>query len=251
MVRKFGPLVAAGSVAVVLVAALMLNAEDAPAPDAAAQKVATPTYPDRFKSLETRVSYAIGVDLGSNFKSLEVNLDPKMLSEGAHDALYGDRLQLSDEQIQATMREFQQEVARRRATQQQSRASEEARDLAAFISTESAPAEFTQTASGLKYRVLKAGEGASPKPTSVVRVHYHGQLTDGTVFDSSVERGEAIEFPVNGVISGWTEALQLMNPGARFELLIPSDLAYGEQGAPPAIPANAELRFFVELISFR
>jgi FKBP-type peptidyl-prolyl cis-trans isomerase len=114
-----------------------------------------------------------------------------------------------------------------------------------------APKTFTTTASGLKYRVLRKGTGAAPKATSTVKVHYHGWLDNGTKFDSSYDRREAIEFPLNGVIPGWTEGMQLVGEGGMIELESPSNLGYGARGAPPVIPANATLHFLVELIAVR
>jgi FKBP-type peptidyl-prolyl cis-trans isomerase FklB len=104
------------------------------------------------------------------------------------------------------------------------------------------------TASGLQYKVIKSGTGATPKPTDTVKVHYHGTLTNGTVFDSSVERGQSISFPVNRVIKGWVEALQLMKVGDKWTLFIPANLAYGERSPSPDIPANSPLIFEVELL---
>ena len=114
-----------------------------------------------------------------------------------------------------------------------------------------APKTFTATASGLKYRVLRKGTGAAPKASSTVKVNYHGWLDNGTKFDSSYDRREAIEFPLNGVIPGWTEGMQLVGEGGMIELEIPSNLGYGARGAPPVIPANATLHFLVELIAVR
>ena len=114
-----------------------------------------------------------------------------------------------------------------------------------------APKAFASTASGLQYRVLRKGTGANPKATSNVKVNYHGWLDDGKVFDSSYKRGEAIEFPLNGVIPGWTEGMQLVGQGGMIELLIPSKLGYGARGAPPVIPPNATLHFLVELLDVR
>jgi FKBP-type peptidyl-prolyl cis-trans isomerase FkpA len=110
---------------------------------------------------------------------------------------------------------------------------------------------FATTGSGLQYRVLRKGAGASPKATNTVKVNYHGWLDDGKVFDSSYQRGEAIEFPLNGVIPGWTEGMQLVGQGGMIELLIPSNLGYGARGAPPVIPPNATLHFLVELLDVR
>jgi len=111
-----------------------------------------------------------------------------------------------------------------------------------------APEEFTTTESGLKYRILREGEGEKPTPDDTVRCHYRGTLEDGTVFDSSYQRGKPASFPLTGVIAGWTEGLQHVREGGKIELIIPYELAYGEQGRPPKIPPKAELRFIVELL---
>lgn len=114
-----------------------------------------------------------------------------------------------------------------------------------------APKAFTTTGSGLQYRVLRQGAGTKPKAANTVKVNYHGWLDDGKVFDSSYSRGEAIEFPLNGVIPGWTEGMQLVGQGGMIELLIPANLGYGVRGAPPVIPPNATLHFLVELLEVR
>ena len=113
------------------------------------------------------------------------------------------------------------------------------------------PKEFTTTATGLQYRVLRSGTGINPKSSNTVKVNYHGWLDDGKVFDSSYERGKPIEFPLSGVIPGWTEGMQLVGKGGMIELQIPSKLGYGRRGAPPVIPADAQLHFIVELIEVR
>ncbi len=116
---------------------------------------------------------------------------------------------------------------------------------------ENSPTTFTTTSSALKYRVLRKGEGKAPKATQTVEVHYHGWLDNGTVFDSSYERRESISFPLNRVIAGWTEGMQLVGEGGMIELEIPSDLGYGNRGAPPDIPPKATLHFLVELIQVK
>jgi FKBP-type peptidyl-prolyl cis-trans isomerase len=111
--------------------------------------------------------------------------------------------------------------------------------------------KFTETKSGLKYRILRKGEGAKPKASSTVKVHYHGWLDGGKVFDSSYKRGESISFPLSGVIKGWTEGMQLVESGGMIELTIPSDLGYGDRGSPPVIPPKATLHFLVELLEVK
>ena len=115
----------------------------------------------------------------------------------------------------------------------------------------SAPGSFTKTATGLEYRVLRAGSGEKPTAADTVSVHYHGWLDNGTVFDSSYKRGQSIEFPLNGVIPGWTEGMQLVAQGGMIELQIPSAIGYGARGAPPVIPPNATLHFVVELLDVK
>ena len=119
---------------------------------------------------------------------------------------------------------------------------------AAFIPSETTPKMMT-TESGLKYEVLKEGDGPRPGPTDKVNVHYHGMLDDGTVFDSSVDRGQTISFGLDQVIKGWTEGLQLMKVGSKYRFVIPPDLAYGAAGRPPVIPPSATLTFEVELFA--
>lgn len=114
-----------------------------------------------------------------------------------------------------------------------------------------APTSFSKTASGLEYRILRAGAGEKPAATNTVSVHYHGWLDNGTVFDSSYKRGESIEFPLNRVIPGWTEGMQLVGKGGMIELQIPSAIGYGARGAPPVIPPNATLHFVVELLDVK
>jgi FKBP-type peptidyl-prolyl cis-trans isomerase FklB len=164
--------------------------------------------------------------------------------EGMKDAYAGEALRVEIPEIQAAFEAINAEIQKRRE--------EEAKVLAAegtaFLEDNAKRAEVTVTESGLQYEVLATGEGDKPAADSTVRVHYHGTLINGTVFDSSVERGQPAEFPVNGVIKGWTEALQLMAPGAKFRLYIPHDLAYGERGAGASIAPFSTLVFDVELL---
>lgn len=195
-------------------------------------------------SLETdddKTFYAMGFMLGGNLQRL--TLSDKELA-----ALYkGISAASKNEKSEVDMAKFQnriQEVFKARMDKVASKEKEAGLAyLDKFVKEESA----TKTASGLAYKVIKEGTGATPAAEDVVEVHYHGTLSDGTVFDSSVERGKTISFPLNRVIKGWTEGLQLMKEGGKTKFVIPADLAYGEAGAPPKIPGGATLVFEVEL----
>jgi FKBP-type peptidyl-prolyl cis-trans isomerase FklB len=143
---------------------------------------------------------------------------------------------------------YQQEMQMKQVAEMTAAAAENAKQAEAFLSKNSLQEGVVSLPSGLQYKVLAKGEGATPKIDSKVEVHYAGTLIDGTEFDSSYQRGEPVSFPVNGVIPGWTEALQLMKEGDKWQLVIPPQLAYGENGAPPVIPANSALVFEVELL---
>ncbi len=202
-------------------------------------------------ALETqkdKVSYIIGQNIGQNFRQqgLDVELiDVDKLRLGMKDALAGLDSRLTDDEIETIMTAFQQQMMDR----QDSRRVENKRKGEEFLAQNAREAGVTVLPSGLQYRVIEEGTGEIPGETSVVKVHYTGTLIDGTVFDSSVERGQPATFPVNGVIAGWTEALQLMPVGSKWKLFIPSDLAYGEHGAGGDIGPNATLIFDVELLS--
>jgi FKBP-type peptidyl-prolyl cis-trans isomerase FkpA len=195
-------------------------------------------------ALETeddKTFYAMGFMLGGNLQRL--TLSDKELS-----ALYkGIAAASKNEKSEVEMSKYQnriQEVFKARMDKVAAKEKESGQGfLAKFVKDEGA----TKTASGLAYKVIKEGTGATPGPEDIVEVHYHGTLADGSVFDSSVERGKTISFPLNRVIKGWTEGLQTMKEGGKTKFVIPSDLAYGEAGAPPKIPGGATLVFEVEL----
>jgi FKBP-type peptidyl-prolyl cis-trans isomerase FklB len=194
-----------------------------------------------------RVSYAIGVNLGTSFQREELNIDQKALFAGVSDAMAGKPV-LSQAEVQSTIMKFQQEMM---AKQQAKMAAEGEKNLKAgeaYLAENAKKEGVKTTASGLQYKVLKSGTGQSPKDTDTVKVHYEGSLIDGTVFDSSIKRGEPATFPVKGVIPGWTEALEMMKVGDKWQLVIPPKLAYGERGHPPVIPPNSTLVFDVELL---
>ncbi|MBS7326185.1 MAG: FKBP-type peptidyl-prolyl cis-trans isomerase [Thiopseudomonas sp.] len=221
--------------AVVAVATLTLTGCDN---KAAADKV-------ELKTPEQKVSYGIGLGLGKNIKDDGIDgISPQAVAAGMADALAGKQ-RLDDEELQKAFT-FVQERELERANALND---ETAKAGKAFLAENAKREGVITTESGLQYKVLVKADGKQPKASDTVRVHYEGTLTDGSVFDSSVERGEPVEFPVMAVIPGWVEALQLMHVGEKYQLFVPSDLAYGPTSPTPAIPANSTLVFEVELLA--
>jgi FKBP-type peptidyl-prolyl cis-trans isomerase len=212
---------------------------DAPAAAAAPAAPATPAPVSMDK-----VSYFIGNNIGQNFKSQGIAIDIPALNEGIKAALSGEKPKYTQEELMTAMQAFEASMQAKAA----------ARGQEAKAAGDKALAEngkrkgVTTTASGLQYEVIKEGTGAKPTATEKVSVHYHGTLLNGKVFDSSVERGMPITFGVQEVIKGWTEALQLMPVGSKWKIYIPSQLAYGENGAGGDIGPNEALIFEVELL---
>lgn len=198
------------------------------------EKVELTTMKDKF-------SYSIGVDIGRRLKQQPLDIDPDILTRGLKDALGGEEVLLTDDEMRETFMKARQEQ-----TQKLSGDNKEAGE--AFLLKNKDQEGVTTLPSGLQYKVVKAGSGRSPAATDTVTVHYRGRLLDGREFDSSYKRGEPTRFPVNQVIPGWQEALQLMKPGDKWEVYIPSDLAYGQQGSGPVIGPNAMLIFEMELL---
>jgi FKBP-type peptidyl-prolyl cis-trans isomerase FklB len=194
-----------------------------------------------------KVSYIIGTQIARNFKSqdIEVNLEPLMW--GLKDVLGGKELALSQEEIQQVYASFQQRMRAKQAAKAAKEAAENLDKGKAFLEQNKAKEDVKALPSGLQYKVLTEGTGAAPTADDKVKTHYRGTLIDGTEFDSSYKRNQPAEFAVKGVIKGWTEALQLMKEGAKWELYIPADLAYGERGRP-GIPPNSVLIFEIELL---
>lgn len=201
-----------------------------------------------FDSPQARRSYALGMDIGNSLKELPVDIQVDELAEGVRDTVSGNETRLSQEELDGVMQSFVQDME----AAQQKKASEQANnnlEKGEQFLAENKDKEGVQTTdSGLQYKVVEEGDGPSPDADDSVTVHYTGKLIDGTVFDSSRKRGEPVTFPVDAVIPGWTEALQLMKQGAKYELYIPADLAYGERGAGAQIGPNETLIFDVELI---
>lgn len=212
------------------------------------------------KSLDDSISYAIGADFASSgLKSPQIqealDINAVMLCRGFLDAMEekGD-MALTDESRQQVLMALQQKLNSQQGQMQeqmQQKAAENQAQGVAFLEQNKNVDGVVALPSGLQYKVEREGSGASPSSSDVVSVHYEGRLINGEVFDSSYERGEPVEFPVNGVIRGWTEALTLMKPGAKWQLFIPSDLAYGPQGSGPQIGPNSTLIFDVELLEVK
>jgi FKBP-type peptidyl-prolyl cis-trans isomerase FklB len=189
------------------------------------------------------VSYSLGVNIGTNLKGQgfgDINLATMM--KAMEDVMGGKTLAINEEDANQTIQNYFSTLMEKKAGEAKSKGE-------AFLVENGKKAGITTTASGLQYEVIKMGEGPKPAATDKVTVHYHGTLIDGTVFDSSVERGQPATFPLNGVIAGWTEALQLMPVGSKFRIFLPSNLAYGERGAGQLIGPNSTLIFEVELLS--
>jgi FKBP-type peptidyl-prolyl cis-trans isomerase FklB len=198
-----------------------------------------------FQTLEQRVSYGIGQRMGGQLASNPfTGLDPQAVAAGLIHALQGQPSQVPGPELDAAFAE----ITQRMKAQEAQKAKQQAAAGEAFLAQNAQRPEVVVTASGLQYEILQAGTGTKPSASSTVKTHYHGTLIDGSVFDSSVERGQTAEFPVNRVIAGWTEALQLMPVGSKWRLFIPYQLAYGEQGAGGAIAPYSALIFEVELI---
>jgi FKBP-type peptidyl-prolyl cis-trans isomerase FklB len=197
----------------------------------------------QLKDQKDKVSYSIGLQIGFNLSRQKVDISPDVLAAGIKDALAG-KPQLSPDQIKEIMTTFEKDME-----QKQKEAGEKNKtEGAKFLEENKKKDGVKTTASGLQYKVLKEGNGAQPKATDTVSVNYRGTLINGTEFDSSYKRGQPATFPVNGVIKGWTEALQLMKVGSKYQLFIPSSLAYGERAVSPDLGANSTLIFEVELL---
>ncbi len=198
---------------------------------------------------KSRISYTIGVNIGQDFKTQKMDVDTDVLLMGLKDSLAGKELRLTEEEMVAEIQTFQQEMQAKMAAEMESMVAKNQTEGETFLAENAKQEGVVVTESGLQYKVIEAGEGDSPGAADVATVHYRGTLIDGTQFDSSYDRGQPATFPVGGVIAGWTEALQLMKPGAKWQLVIPAELAYGERGAGQDIGPNATLIFDVELVS--
>lgn len=202
----------------------------------------------QLKDQKQKVSYGIGYNLGQNLMRDNLDLDPQVLAKGIMDAMTKQKPQMTEDEIRATLLAFQQQLQKDAQAKMQKAAQENVAKGKKFLADNAKKEGIKTTKSGLQYKVVKSGSGKTPKLNDRVTTHYRGTLIDGTEFDSSYKRNQPATFPVNGVIGGWTEALQLMKEGDKWQLFIPSDLAYGERGSGPDIGPNEVLIFDIELL---
>ncbi|WP_096086463.1 FKBP-type peptidyl-prolyl cis-trans isomerase [Agaribacterium haliotis] len=198
-----------------------------------------------YSTVEKKVSYGIGLQMGQQLAANPFDgVDLDALAQGIKDIFEGKELAVPHEELDAAFKEINERMTAKKAEQAKVAGAEGE----AFLAENAKKDGITVTDSGLQYEILVQGEGETPSASSTVKTHYHGTLIDGSVFDSSVERGQPAEFPVGGVIAGWTEALQLMPVGSKYRLYIPHNLAYGERGAGAQIAPFSALVFEVELL---
>jgi FKBP-type peptidyl-prolyl cis-trans isomerase FklB len=203
--------------------------------------------PFELKDNKDKASYSIGLNIGSNLKRQNVELNTDAFMAGMKDALDGKKPLLNDQEVKEAMTNLEKDMQQKQAAAAQKNLAEGEK----FLEENKKKPGVKTTASGLQYKVEKEGTGAQPKATDTVTVNYRGTLINGTEFDSSYKRGQPATFPVSGVIKGWTEALQLMKTGAKYQLFIPPNLAYGERSAGREIPPNSTLIFDVELLDVK
>lgn len=203
----------------------------------------------QLKDKKDKISYSIGVDIGKSILKQKIDINTESFVQGFKDGQSDKSTLMTEDEIRQTLMALQTEMLERQKTDMKNLATKNLTDGQKFLEDNKKKQGVITLPSGLEYRIIKEGKGESPKATDVVTTHYRGKLIDGTEFDSSYNRGEPVKFTVNGVIPGWTEALQLMKPGAKWELFIPSKLAYGEHGVGQIIGPNSTLIFEVELLS--
>lgn len=198
----------------------------------------------KLETLDQKAAYIIGTSIGCQVGQIDISA----MAAGIKDSAAGAKLRFTDEEMQQIMSEYQEAAMAKKNPEAAKAAADNAAAEKAFLEKNGKEEGVKTTASGLQYKVLKEGSGDKPTAQNEVKVHYHGTLLDGTVFDSSVQRGEPAQFPVGGVIPGWIEALQLMNPGSKYKLFIPAKLAYGNRQMGDKIKPGSTLIFEVELL---
>ena len=228
--------------AVLASAGFVLAGDAAPAAPPAAETPAAPSKQD--------ISYSIGTMIAGNLKQQGIDLDLAELTKGLTDTLEGKEPRLDQAAVQKVMMAFQQQQMKAQQEKAAAGAAKSKEEGASFLAKNGKEEGVVTTESGLQYKILKQGDGAKPSATDTVKVHYHGTLLDGKVSDNPVDRGEPISFPLNGVIKGWTEGLQLMSVGSKYKLYVPADLAYGDKPKRPGAPSGM-LVFDIELLSIQ
>lgn len=222
----------------------------APAPKAQASPSAASDSP--LKTEKEKVSYAIGMNIGENFKRQGIDVDPAVFMQALKESMAGGKTLLSDEEVRTILTQYQGELRVKMEQKQKEAGDTNKKEGEAFLAANKSKEGVVALPSGLQYKVLTQGTGPKPTATDTVNCNYRGTLINGTEFDSSAKHGGPATFPVNGVIKGWTEALQLMPVGSKWQLFIPSELAYGERGTPGGeIGPNSTLVFEVELVSIQ
>ena len=225
----------------------------APATKAGAAKTAAAksAASTALKTPKDKFSYALGMNLGASLHKQSVDVDPSIVAQGLRAALAGGKTLLTQEEAQAALMEVQNELRKKQQEKMQVAGEANKKEGDAFLAANKAKEGVVTLPSGLEYKILKEGNGPKPTASDSVVCNYRGTLISGTEFDSSYKRGQPATFPVNGVIKGWTEALQLMQVGSKWQLFVPSSLAYAERGAGGNIGPNATLIFEVELLSIQ
>ena len=203
------------------------------------------------KDQKAKVSYGIGMNLGAQFKSKDVEIDPQILLRGLEDALAGDKTLMTEAEMRTVLVDYQRENQARQMEKRKQLGDKNKAEGEKFLAENKTKPGVVTLPSGLQYKVVTEGSGDSPKTNDLVTVNYRGRLLDGTEFDSSYKRGEPATMSLARVIKGWQEAVALMKPGAKWELFIPAALAYGENGSGKQIGPNAALQFEIELVSFK
>jgi FKBP-type peptidyl-prolyl cis-trans isomerase FklB len=237
----------------VIAAMLLLGNALAQTPAAPAQQspAAGSQSAPAFANQKDKISYAIGMNIGNGLRKQGVDIDPNMLRQGLQDTLAGGKTLLTEDEAHATLTELSNDMRKKQQEKMQQAADTNKKEGDAFLAANKAKAGVVTLPSGLQYKVITAGTGPKPTAKDSVVCNYKGTLVDGKEFDSSYKRGEPATFPVSGVIKGWTEALQLMPVGSKWQLVVPSDLAYGDRGQGPDIGPGATLVFEVELLSIQ
>jgi len=210
--------------------------------------IAAPAWASKLEKKADKIGYAIGMKMGGDFKRQKLDINPDMWKQGFEAAIAGKETALTAEEMKKVLQDLQTEMRTARQAEIKAKGAANLKAGKAFLAENAKKKGVKTTASGLQYQVLTEGKGKTPKADDKVKVNYRGTLIDGTEFDSSYKRGEPATFQANRVIKGWTEALQLMQEGAKYKLFIPSELAYGERAASAEITPNSTLVFEVELL---